>query len=80
MSDHSSRIDYAHSEMSFKGNLPSEYEQITPFHIVASGEKERIMLPITSLIKDRLCALKYVFSKATYQPVLSMSESHHFTV
>ena len=36
------------------------------------------MLPIMILIKDRLCALKYVFSKATYR--LSMGESHHFTV
>ena len=62
----------------FKGNLPSEYEQITAFHIVASGEKEQIMLPITSLIKNRLCALKYVFSKSTYQ--LNMCESHHFTL
>ena len=31
----------------FKGNLPTEYERITPFHSVASGEKEEIMLPLS---------------------------------
>ena len=38
----------------FKGNLRPEYERITPFHSVAGGEKEKILLAITSLIKDRL--------------------------
>ena len=51
------------------GNLHAEYERITPFHSVASGEKEQIMSPLS---------LKHVYSKATYR--LSMSESHHFTV
>ena len=31
----------------FKGNLKTEYERITPFHSVAGGEKEQIMLPLS---------------------------------
>ena len=48
LSDHFTRQGYTIATCTqtllFKGNLPAEYERITPFHSVSSGEKEQIML------------------------------------
>ena len=65
----------------FKSNLPPEYERIGPFHSVASGEKEEIMLPLSHHFTWQgvsLCELKYLYSKTIY--LLRMSQQHHFTV
>ena len=43
---HLSRIDTCTQIHLFKGNVPAEYRWITPFHSVASGKKEQLMLPL----------------------------------